>query len=177
MECEILYNIIIPLISAIIGGGLTLLGVIITIKNQEKSSKKSAIDSVKPWIFSFPRPSPNLIRELIMATSHDYNDFAPFEVFIKNTDNGIAIIEKVSTENNVYYPLFGKILDKNTKTNLCIYLGERETLNDMILHIKDVYGNTYKYKICQGNRYHYIEEITSHKKRHNHRGGKLKFTK
>lgn len=46
---EIITNIIIPLISAIVGGLLTLIGVIITIKNQNKKNKQDLYEQYRPY--------------------------------------------------------------------------------------------------------------------------------
>lgn len=46
---EIIFNIIIPLISALIGGSLTLIGVIITIKSQNKKNNQDLCEQYRPY--------------------------------------------------------------------------------------------------------------------------------
>ena len=48
-EINILSNIIIPLISAFIGGGITLIGVIITIQAENKKSRREYLEKIKPF--------------------------------------------------------------------------------------------------------------------------------
>ena len=42
-------DIIIPLIAALIGGGLTLIGVIWTIKAEKKKDKKAYLERIRPF--------------------------------------------------------------------------------------------------------------------------------
>lgn len=140
-------DIVIPLVAAFIGGFLTLAGVWLTIHREKKVAKENTRFSVKPWIYSLDaieHYDHNSANTILLEGDTSINSRLQF--VIKNTDNGIAIIDRFETENNVYPPKAGKILDKNSVTHLNINLGENETLKDMHLYIKDVYDNTYKYK-------------------------------
>ena len=81
---------------------------------------------------------------------------------IKNTDNGVAIIYRYETETKKYVPIVGGILDKNSISYVHVFPVQGDTLNDMYLYIKDIYGNEYKYRAHQGDiskKCGYIEEV------------------
>ena len=48
---DILFYIIIPIVSAIIGGGVTFIGVLITIGNEKKNRKNDMIIANKPILY------------------------------------------------------------------------------------------------------------------------------
>ena len=158
MTCnEIISNIVVPILSAIIGGALTLVGVWLTIHRDKKRDEDNLKKSVKPWIFSednfdhYDYKDKNYINMAVSSESVLNNCF---KIYIKNTDNGIGIVDKLVTKNQMYIPVFGEILEKNKVTSLNIYYQDKcENLQDMSLYIKDVYGNPYKYKvqICNNN--------------------------
>lgn len=166
MVCnDVFVDIVVPLLSAIIGGALTLVGVWLTIHRDKKRDEDNLKKSVKPWIFSednfdhYDYKDKNYINMAVSSESVLNNCF---KIYIKNTDNGIGIVDKLVTKNQMYIPVFGEILEKNKVTSLNIYYQDKcENLQDMILYIKDVYGNPYKYKvqICNNSKKWRIEEI------------------
>lgn len=168
MTCnEIISNIVVPILSAIIGGALTLFGVWLTIHRDKKRDEENLKKSVKPWIYvednydHYDYKDKNYINLAVSSESVLRNCF---KIYIKNTDNGIGIVDKLVTKNQTYIPVFGEILEKNKVTSLNIYYQDKsENLQDMILYIKDVYGNPYKYKVqlCNNGKRWNIEEISN----------------
>ena len=159
-------DIFIPLLSAFIGGFITLAGVWLTIRRDKKRDEDNKKQSAKPWIYSLDPLEDYDYKnasEFIMATSYDYCFTANFEIIVKNTDNGICILDEFVTESKRYIPIRGKVFDKDSVIHLNIHIEEGETLKDMYLYVKDIYGNKYKYKVYQTKKGNYIEEVTGEK--------------
>lgn len=159
-------DIFIPLLSAFLGGFITLAGVWLTIRRDKKRDEYNRKLSIKPWIYSLdPIEDFNCqnIRKSVMAESHKPSYRTDFKIILKKTDNGICILDEFVTEKKRYVAVMGAILDKDTVTNLYISFEEGETLKDMYLYTKDIYGNRYKYKVYQSSsirKGNYIEEVT-----------------
>ena len=144
------------IISAIIGGCLTLLGVYITLKEQDKKDAETRKLSVKPWIFSYEHVHlTSEHTECIMVPDSDFSN-AKITGKIKNTDNGILILDYVESENAIYKPNNSSfVVEKNSVIELIIFLKDKvETLKSMSLYVKDIYGNQYRYElILNGTRF------------------------
>lgn len=158
-------DIIIPILSAVLGGAVTMIGVLLTIHRDKKREEENYKKSVKPWIYSMDSAEnfdPKTANDIIMAVSPDKKLSGGLSFVIKNTDNGVGIIDKFVTENKTYIPIIGRILDKNSITYLHVYFEEDETIRDMYLYVKDVLGNEYKFKAYQHDdkrKSNYIEEV------------------
>lgn len=149
---EIIINIIVPLVSSLIGGGLTVIGVILSIRHENKMKKKEIQKENKPFLY--------LINPL---QEYDYKSVQQFvfdnkniksngfiEVILKNTDNAIMIMNIVKVDDVDYYPCNGRVVDKNTI--ICIRVAIDENIENIkkstiIFSISDVMGNEYKYKL------------------------------
>lgn len=65
MTCDQVWTgIIIPLISAAIGGGITMWGVIHTIKNESRKKKEEDLERIRPF----------LVLEDVMVTNVDFGN-------------------------------------------------------------------------------------------------------
>lgn len=149
-KCEILKNIIIPIMSSVIGGLFTVWGVYLTIKYEKRKEKEEKVLSHKP-----------LICRLDPMQQYEYKDTVDFRLedpdveekgkifgVIKNTDNAILLIEGVSVNGKVYKSVYGNVVDKNQIFNLYVYVTEVINESDEILFmIKDIMDNIYKYKL------------------------------
>ncbi len=156
MNCEqVITSILVPLVSACIGGGLTLLGVRLSLRSERKKEEKNRIDSAKPWLYSLDRREDQdwkSVYELFFSSDGRIDPTQkPTTIIIKNTDNGIAILDRIITETTEYYPVAGKVIEKGKKAHLYIQWAKSETLVNMRLQLHDVYGNEYCYEILQGN--------------------------
>ena len=147
-------DIVIPLVSAAIGGGLTLLGVWFTLRNQTKKEERQRRLNVKPILLSYDKrrglcnESLQVYRMEIGGTLTAADD--PFAtVYIKNTDNGVACLNRIETENNQYFPSCGNIVEKNELVQVVVVLANdcTETLKKPCLIVDDIYGNSYKYEL------------------------------
>ncbi len=149
----ILIDIIIPLGSALIGGVLTLGGVFLTMTDQHKKDEIARKASARPWIYSCVESNPKLVYT--MASKNPISPDLYIVGEIKNTDNGLMLLECVKSEKVTYYPDGCNVVDKNTTFKLVVYLENKiETLRDIKLYIKDIYGNGYCYEmICTGEKF------------------------
>lgn len=145
-------DIIIPLLSALIGGFVTMLGVILTIKHEQKKAAEQRKQDAKPWLFSMDDKENfdcKKANDIILMADATMEGRAGLCILIKNTDNGVGIIEKLQTKDNTYLPTVGRILDKNSISYVHFFFAPHETLTDMYLYISDVYGNKYMYRVEQ----------------------------
>lgn len=151
-----LTDVIIPIICALIGGGLTMLGVQKTLKAQRSESDRIRIQEAKPYLFA-EHPAQTTAQDsipqlLLKSVAGDSCTHAP-RCYVKNSDNGIAIVKKVTTDNHTYIPTEGNVIDKDCVTGLTIFLADRtETMYGWKLFVEDIYGNEYCYPMTlKGN--------------------------
>ena len=144
-----LTDVIIPIICALIGGGLTMWGVQRTLKAQRSESDRIRIQEAKPYLFA-EHPAQTTAQDsipqlLLKSVAGNSCTHAP-RCHVKNSDNGIAIIKKVTTDNHTYIPIWGNIVDKNCVTGLSVFLSSKnETMHGWRLFVEDIYGNEYCY--------------------------------
>lgn len=152
MDCnQIIIDIIIPIISSLIGGGLTLIGVLITIKFENKKRKEEIRIANKPLFY--------LINPM---QKYDYKNASDFEftskdeevngfveIIFRNTDNAILVFDNISVNGKKYYSQNGNIVDKNTTFNIYLYPSKDTKIADaeIVFSINDSLNNNYKYKL------------------------------
>lgn len=144
-----LTDVIIQIICALIGGGLTMLGVQRTLKAQRIESDRIRIQEAKPYLFmEHPMQAPvwdSIPHVALKSAEGDRCDYS-LQCYVKNSDNGIAVVKKVTTDNHTYIPIWGNIVDKNCVTGLSIFLSSKnETMHGWKLFVEDIYGNEYCY--------------------------------
>lgn len=85
--------------------------------------------------------------DYFMAENDEKTSYQLYGIF-KNTENAIMILDYIIINDIKYYPQFGNVIDKNIVFNLYAYIRENLKNEDsVILVIKDVLDNQYKYKI------------------------------
>lgn len=148
VEINWITDVIMPLLSAFIGGLLALVGVLITLNHEKKERKKEQLDKAKPIIINY------------MVHAIDKNHPAPKYIFLnnkntvgkdvigifKNTDSGILFFDYIETETKKYYPQHSSAVDKNTVFSVSIRIVNGETLKKCIFHCHDVFGTKYYYE-------------------------------
>ncbi len=136
--------ILVPLITALIGG---LVGVIITIKWENKQREKEKIDKALPIIINYPksRTTDNQVVLLCVFQPEGSRKRDYFRGVFKNTGNGIVFFDSIETKTQTYYPVEGSVVDKDTEFRILIGKTEGETLNQCIINCHDIYGNRYYY--------------------------------
>lgn len=136
----------VPLIAAFIGGLLTLSGVIITLHTQKKEAAIIKKDEAKPYLCCLEscKNMKDIETLTLKQTSDNQTEICKIMFIIKNTDNGIAFIKELKTENNVYTPIDNNIIDKNETVKLLIIVAnKKESLKNWELIFADIYDNNY----------------------------------
>ena len=150
---EIIIYIIIPILSAIIGGSLTLIGVLLTIGNENKKRREEVKLATKP-LFYIADPtqvysSKNFV-DIVLIEKNEKKYDEGYELIFKNTDKAIFIIEYIEINGIKHYPKYGDVVDKNLLFCLRL-LVKKGVLNCMknriILSVNDLLNNNYKYQL------------------------------
>ncbi len=154
MDCnEIITNIIMPIVSALIGGGLTLIGVLITIKSENKKRKEEIRIANKP-LFYVIDPHQDYDYKNAVDFAFYQNDSKKnegfFTLIFKNTDKAILILDYIEINGIKYYSKYGNVVDKSVVFNIYIYADKntfKKSNNEIIFSIKDSLNNNYKYNL------------------------------
>lgn len=127
-----LTDVIIPIICALVGGGLTMWGVQRTLKAQRIESDHIRIQEAKPYLFmEHPMQAPawdSIPRVTLESAEGDSGNYE-LQCYVKSSDNGIAVVKKVTTDNHTYIPIWGNIVDKNCVTGLSIHRGRQSAVD------------------------------------------------
>lgn len=163
---NVVKDIIIPLVAALIGGGLTLIGVLVTIRHENKKRCEEKILSNKPYIYlinPLQKYDDNAIDYVL--TNDEVNSNKRDGFILKNTDNAILIIESLVIDGIEYLPKYGNVVDKNKTAIININNVIPRDDSSIVLTIKDSLKNVYKYKLShRDNKSKYLdsfEEIES----------------
>ena len=143
-------DVVLPVGCALISGGLTVLGVLLTIKYENKKNKETIKLSNKPIFYRIDpqQEFDSKSAHYFQFNFHSKTDGTGIEGIFKNTDNSILILDRVMANGKEYYPSFGKVVDKNVTFYLYVYLNENLNNDDeLIIVVKDVLNNEYQYKI------------------------------
>ena len=144
-----LTDIVVPIVCALIGGGLTMWGVKKTLEVQKSENEQLRIKEARPYLFAeYPMQilDGTDIAQLFLRSLAGNSSNYPLQCYIKNSGNGIAIVTKVTTKNNTYIPKGNNVIDKSCRMVLNIFLADKtETMNGWRLFVEDIYGNEYCY--------------------------------
>ena len=136
-------EIIIPIISAIYGGLLTLVGVAWTIKHGNYQQLEQVKEMSKPLFYN------------LFKNCKEYIYFCDFEnekkiltiLSIKNTDKCPMSIEKLEYANNIMYPFNTNVIDKSQTIALVIKNYSFPDKFNLVLYIKAMDNSKYKYSL------------------------------
>lgn len=153
MECFVWWSdIFIPLISAFIGGGLTLLGVFLTIQHgnrcRNEEREKELKSQAKPILINYAAGRPDSKDAVVFqfSSSGKLESTCTLTGIIKNTDNGIAFVDKIVSGDITYLPIIDSTIDKNVVVRIVVSLADkREKLKGATMFVHDIYGNQYCY--------------------------------
>ena len=149
---DVILYIIIPLVSAVIGGGLTLVGVLITTKHETKIRTEEKISNNEPLFYIF-----DPLQQFDSQGTQEYHFFPKNEktngsrgILFKNTDKTYIVLDSIRINSKYYYPKIGKVVNKNEMFTIRIYSSENYLTNKdttITLNVRDILGNKYSYKI------------------------------
>ena len=149
MECyNVWVDILIPLISAFLGGLLTVIGVICTIKHENKCRKNDERKLYKPLFVALG--SLDLFDEdcivIDLESNVDKDMFCLLEGYIKNLDFSHFIIDSIVINDIEYYPVNNSVIEKNSEILFRVF-GNQKEIRLATLNTLDVLGNKYIYNV------------------------------
>ena len=152
--------IIVPILAAIISGGLTVWGVILTIKEDNKIRKEDIRIQNEPLFYIL---DPNQDYDSTNIKEFDFKAIEEatgyIQILIKNTDKTPFVLEYVSINNKVYLPQNGTVVDKNDIFYLNVHTNDNlmaNKVNKAYIAIKDVLNIEYKYKLIYSKEKNYF---------------------
>ena len=169
---NIVFYIVIPLIAALIGGGLTLVGVLITIEKQNKYNKVSEVNKFKPYLkiskqssieiystenihgidFSEDVNLPIILHGAIIYRIQDFN--------LKCTSNADMILKYIVVDENKCKFINNGVVEHDTivtiSTTKTLGINSLVGIHSLKIIAVDMLGNSYSYdceydKNCSSN--------------------------
>lgn len=148
---EIITQIVIPLVSAIIGGGMTLWGVGLTLRRERKREETQKKETYMPFLFSVNDQATVDLDSVIHYTfglgkASEEIAFVGVQGRIKNIGQKAYILDRIETPNFTYVPLDGSVVDVGRVCQIYIY-AEDNLDTEWSLYVRDLLGNQYKYEM------------------------------
>ncbi len=142
-----LTDVIVPLTTSLIGGALALLGVKLTLNNENQAMKQERMEKVKPILINYTCAfdGEKDVMPKYRFTSDREDVGKHIKGIFKNTDCGIAFIDKIVTEKTIYFPETNSAVDKNTAFVVELHNLSNETLKSCQIFCHDLLGNKYYY--------------------------------
>lgn len=155
------FNLFVDIYTAIIGGGLTLIGVAWTIKKNNDDRKHDQQASVKPLLYPIAHMSEYNYKEAVELYFYksSNNEKRIFLGVIKNTDNGVLIVKEAIINDEKYIMDFPVVLDKNIPGHISVRGNQELDIQSMYIIGQDILGNIIKYKLMVNKEKKDIEAI------------------
>lgn len=142
-----LFNSLVAIFSALIGGAVTLVGVAWTINNNKEEKKKEDVEKAMPYFtFNIVRNVPKNIDDLKICfpeeleLNYDCDTYGEME----NSKNSIVILKRLYHDNKWFDLQCNNTLIHGGKLILNFKFTNP---NDIFLEVSDVLGNLYYYRI------------------------------
>jgi hypothetical protein len=157
---DLLTQVIIPLVAAVLGGGLTVWGVILTIKEDNRIRKEDIRIQNEPLFYIL---DPNQDYDNTNIKEFDFKAVEQatgyIQILLKNTDKTPFVLEYVNINGKTYLPQNGTVVDKNDIFYLNIHTNDNlvaNKTNKAFIAIKDVLNIEYKYKLIYSKEKNYF---------------------
>ena len=152
---ESLQQIIIPIVAAVYGGLLTLVGVAWTIRKSDKDRKLEEKNKVKPYLKNYLksyRLDQDVKIEFIDINKQDDFKCQSFVLYLHNISKSIIFVTDIII-HNTYYSLKNVVLEKDGKIKLKInyYDKEIQILKNITIVGRDVLDNYYAFDMHSEN--------------------------
>ncbi len=150
---EIVSGIVIPIVSAFVGGGLTLIGVLITITFENKKRKEEIRLANKPLFYiidPYQTYDQEKTSEFAFFPEFDEKTTGWRTLIFKNTDNAILILDYLKINGKNFFPKNGNVVDKNTVFIIYVHNNGdvfEKNENEIVFGIKDSLKNKYMYNL------------------------------
>lgn len=150
-----LKQIIIPILSAVYGGLLTLVGVAWTIKKSDKDRKEEEKQKAKPYLKNYLRSyqqDQDVKIEFIDFNRDDKLTAQGFILYLHNISKSILFVSDIIIQGNSF-PIHNVVLEGDGKIELHIgYYAEKiSTLKNIQIIGHDILNNYYSYKMESDN--------------------------
>ena len=143
---ESLQQIIIPIIAAVYGGLLTLVGVAWTIKKSDRDRKEEEIKKAKP-IFSYNilfEESSFSVNRVCTVKDKDIERFNDIRFEICNSPNSVLYISRLFHDSKWFNLIGNKMILPNSVLPITFSFTSEDNI---ILEVKDYLSNIYYYKL------------------------------
>lgn len=178
---ENLQNIVIPIIAAVYGGLLTLVGVALTIRKSDKDRKEDEIKKAKPLVFVIDKGSKgslinkienrNLYSDkrkgtLVPAKKNSYSYELPY-ILLANTDYNYCSVIGFRINDDFHLYDYGQVLPKNSYLAMRSHFKFKfkKKINYVAILLEDMLDNVYEFvvepKFSRDGKNKYIEIISS----------------
>ena len=157
---DLLTLVIIPLVSSVIGGGLTVWGVILTIKEDSRIRKEDIRIQNEPLFYIL---DPNQDYDNTNIKEYDFKSIEEakgyIQILFKNTDKTPFVLEYININGKTYLPQNGTVVDKNDIFFVNVHTNDNlmsNKTNNAFMAIKDVLNIEYKYKLIYSKEKDYF---------------------
>ncbi len=157
---DLLTLVIIPLVSSVIGGGLTVWGVILTIKEDSRIRKEDIRIQNEPLFYIL---DPNQDYDNTNIKEYDFKSIEEakgyIQILFKNTDKTPFVLEYININGKTYLPQNGTVVDKNDIFFVNVHTNDNlmsNKNNNAYMAIKDVLNIEYKYKLIYSKEKDYF---------------------
>lgn len=158
-----LQEILIPIISAVYGGLMTLVGVVLTIRKSDIDKKEEEIRKAKPVVFISDYRTTDFIREnptlkplfsekkngtLKPATKND-ESYTISQILIRNSDYSYVAVRGFMINDDVHFYDFGQVLSKDSFMQLTSHFKfkYKKKIKYVSLILEDMLDNLYEMEV------------------------------
>ena len=158
-----LQNIVIPIIAAVYGGLLTLVGVALTIRKSDKDRKEDEIKKAKPLVFVIDKGSrsslENQIERKWLFSEKGYGDlekanddedsFSLYHIPLSNSDYSYCSVIGFKINEKVHFYDYGQVLPKNSSIDMFSRFEFKfdEKIEHVAILLEDMLDNIYEFVV------------------------------
>lgn len=142
-----LFNALISIFAALIGGAVTLVGVAWTINNNKEEKKQEEIEKAMPYFtFNLVCNKPKNIDGMKVCFPEELEVNYEFDTYgeMENSKHSVVILKRLFHDNKWFILECNNTLIHNSKLILNFRFSNPD---DIILEVADVLGNMYYYKL------------------------------
>lgn len=162
---QILINIVLPIASTLVGGGITLFATAWTMRKESKVRKEEQEEDARPFFGVIDGIDARIISSnnhiFSFTAQESFSDSQPhLNANIINSDKTEFMLEKISINEKNYYPTNHELIAKQMPFMIKLYYDGKIDNCDVLLHVIDINHKKHIYKmIYSGSVVINIEEI------------------
>lgn len=158
---EALQNVVIPIVSAVYGGLITLVGVAWTIRKADSDRRNEEKKAFHPIIYPYKRGAVSSSKDVcnILFENKDAGNYHYLGVF-KNTNNGILLVKELIVDGDSFPIKYGDVLEKEKIAQLILLTDQKLSFDEVVLIGTDVKYTPIKYLLTLNDAKDEIEKIT-----------------